>query len=160
MALGVALIVIQSVLTAALAICIAVNAIYVTCKENPHIRKRKEMEKQRDADLTPLNARNSLLGDPLYRGASDGKGRYSQTPTHDSFNFNDASGQGSTFPLHHMTPAPQHTLHGRSASGQSSSGVRLMDEVAPLSYVDTHDRDHAVQYDEFRHQQPPSRGNY
>lgn len=157
---GVALIVIQSVLTAALAICIAVNAIYVTCKENPHIRKRKEMEKQRDADLTPLGARNSLLGDPMYQGAPDGKGRYSQTPTHDSFTFNDASGQGSTFPLHHMTPAPQHSLHGRSASSHSSSGVGLVGAAAPIAYGEGHDRDHLVQYDEHRHQLPQSRGNY
>jgi hypothetical protein len=57
------LIAIQSTLTAVLAICIAVNAIYAMYKQNPHTQKRKEAEKLREADLTPLDARNSLLSD-------------------------------------------------------------------------------------------------
>ncbi|KAI9769503.1 MAG: hypothetical protein M1840_003980 [Geoglossum simile] len=63
---GVALIVVQSVLTGLLAILIAVNAIIICCKENPHRKRRKEAEKlNRDLDaLTPLDARNSLLMDP------------------------------------------------------------------------------------------------
>ncbi|EOD48514.1 putative duf907 domain protein [Neofusicoccum parvum UCRNP2] len=63
---GVVLIVMQSVLTGVLAILIAVNSIIVCCKENPHRKKRKEQEKlNRDLDdLTPLDARNSLLMDP------------------------------------------------------------------------------------------------
>ena len=39
---GVILIAVQSVLTAALAILIAVNAIIICCKENPHRKRRKE----------------------------------------------------------------------------------------------------------------------
>ncbi|EKG21158.1 hypothetical protein MPH_01514 [Macrophomina phaseolina MS6] len=63
---GVVLIVMQSVLTGVLAILIAVNSIIVCCKENPHRKRRKEQEKlNRDLDnLTPLDARNSLLMDP------------------------------------------------------------------------------------------------
>ena len=81
---GVILIAVQSVLTATLAILIAVNAIIICCKENPHRRRRKEagmlryvravakvelrpcIEKvNREIDnLTPLDARNSLLMDP------------------------------------------------------------------------------------------------
>ena len=79
---GVVLIVVQSVLTGLLGILIAVNAIIVCCRENPHRKKRKEAGKTRhgiltsDADavpeklnrdlddLTPLDARNSLLIDP------------------------------------------------------------------------------------------------
>ncbi|OJD37143.1 uncharacterized protein BKCO1_800033 [Diplodia corticola] len=63
---GIVLIVMQSVLTGVLAILIAVNSIVVCCKENPHRKKRKEQEKlNRDLDdLTPLDARNSLLMDP------------------------------------------------------------------------------------------------
>ncbi|KAI9812627.1 MAG: hypothetical protein M1827_004616 [Pycnora praestabilis] len=63
---GVVLIALQSVLTGLLAILIAVNAIINCCKENPHRRRRKEAEKfNRDLDnLTPLDARNSLLIDP------------------------------------------------------------------------------------------------
>ena len=81
---GVILIAVQSVLTAALAILIAVNAIIICCKENPHRKRRKEAGKflkalvivrydltplaekvNREIDnLTPLDARNSLLMDP------------------------------------------------------------------------------------------------
>ncbi|KAF1356436.1 hypothetical protein BDV97DRAFT_287282 [Delphinella strobiligena] len=60
---GVVLIVIQGILTAVLAILIAVNAVIALVKMNPHRRARKEAEKaNRDLDdLTPLDARNSLL---------------------------------------------------------------------------------------------------
>ncbi|KAI0125771.1 hypothetical protein BJ170DRAFT_446675 [Xylariales sp. AK1849] len=60
---GVVLIAVQSALTGILAILIGWNAIVACCKENPHRKRRKEMEKmQRDMDtLTPLDARNSLL---------------------------------------------------------------------------------------------------
>lgn len=61
---GVVLIAIQAALTGLLAILIAWNAIIAICKENPHRKRRKEMEKMRDLDnLTPLDARNSLLLD-------------------------------------------------------------------------------------------------
>jgi hypothetical protein len=60
---GVVLIAVQSALTGVLAILIAVNAIISCCKQNPHRRRRKEAELlNRDIDdLTPLDARNSLL---------------------------------------------------------------------------------------------------
>ncbi|KAF2101961.1 TRP-domain-containing protein [Rhizodiscina lignyota] len=90
---GVVLIVTQSVLTGLLAILLVVNSIVVCCKENPHRRRRKEAgsysipsrddredqtniitsEKyNRDLDnLTPLDARNSLLLNPTeYKGAT------------------------------------------------------------------------------------------
>ncbi|KXG50983.1 TRP-like family [Penicillium griseofulvum] len=62
---GVVLIVVQSTLTAVLAILIAVNAIINCCRENPHEKRRREAEKaNRDLDdLTPLDARDSLLMD-------------------------------------------------------------------------------------------------
>ncbi|KAI9368942.1 hypothetical protein BJX61DRAFT_185791 [Aspergillus egyptiacus] len=62
---GVVLIVIQSVLTGILAILIAVNAIILCFRENPYAKRRKEAEKMnRDMDdLTPLDARDSLLMD-------------------------------------------------------------------------------------------------
>ncbi|KAF6818602.1 transient receptor potential domain containing protein [Colletotrichum sojae] len=62
---GVVLIAVQSALTGILAILIVWNAINACIKENPHRKRRKEMEKaQRDLDtLTPLDARNSLLMD-------------------------------------------------------------------------------------------------
>ncbi|KAF7929463.1 uncharacterized protein EAE98_005381 [Botrytis deweyae] len=62
---GVVLIAIQSVLTGTLAILIGVNAVISIIKQNPHRKRRKEAEKlNRDLDnLTPLDARNSLLMD-------------------------------------------------------------------------------------------------
>lgn len=62
---GIVLIVIQSVLTAVLAILIIVNAIISLFRENIHEKRRKEAEKaNRDFDdLTPLDARESLLID-------------------------------------------------------------------------------------------------
>ncbi|KAI0109948.1 TRP-domain-containing protein [Daldinia grandis] len=62
---GVVLIAIQSGLAGTLAILIAWNAIIACFKQNPHRKRRKEMEQyQRDMDtLTPLDARNSLLLD-------------------------------------------------------------------------------------------------
>ncbi|KAF2274839.1 TRP-domain-containing protein [Westerdykella ornata] len=69
---GLVLVVMQAVLTGILAILIAVNAIIICCRDNPHRKKRKEAEKMRDLDnLTPLDARNSLLMDPQeYKKAS------------------------------------------------------------------------------------------
>ena len=79
---GVVLIAIQSVLTGTLAILIGVNAVISIIKQNPHRKRRKEAGKSlsshpnsskltfpqeklnRDLDnLTPLDARNSLLMD-------------------------------------------------------------------------------------------------
>ncbi|KAI5466017.1 hypothetical protein BGZ63DRAFT_400443 [Mariannaea sp. PMI_226] len=69
---GVVLIVVQSTLTGLLVVLIAWNAINIACKENPHRKRRKDMEKaQRDVDaLTPLDARNSLLLDRKHDGES------------------------------------------------------------------------------------------
>ncbi|KAI9732854.1 MAG: hypothetical protein M1834_003793 [Cirrosporium novae-zelandiae] len=63
---GVVLIAVQSGLTGVLAILIGVNAIITCVRENPHRKRRKEAEKlNRDLDdLTPLDARNSLLMEP------------------------------------------------------------------------------------------------
>lgn len=74
---GVVLIAVQSVLTLVLGILIAVNSIIVCVRENPHRKRRKEAEKlNRDLDnLTPLDARNSLLMDPVdYKDVKDAKG--------------------------------------------------------------------------------------
>lgn len=94
---GVVLIVVQTVLTGILAILIAVNAIITCVKENPHTRARREAaQKNKDLDLTPLDARNSLLLDPMvqkdpnstaYKAPlvssspfADPRGRYDQVP--------------------------------------------------------------------------------
>ncbi|KAB5580554.1 hypothetical protein GE09DRAFT_443807 [Coniochaeta sp. 2T2.1] len=80
---GVVLIAVQSTLTGVLAILIAWNAIIACCKENPHRKRRKEMEQmQRDMDtLTPLDARNSLLLDRKQTGLSDTSDSFSLSKT-------------------------------------------------------------------------------
>ncbi|KAL2866367.1 transient receptor potential ion channel family protein [Aspergillus lucknowensis] len=62
---GVILIAVQSALTGLLAILIAVNAIILCFRENPYAKRRKEAEKMNPDidDLTPLDARESLLLD-------------------------------------------------------------------------------------------------
>ncbi|KAF4216008.1 hypothetical protein CNMCM8980_005822 [Aspergillus fumigatiaffinis] len=62
---GIVLIAVQSGLTGILAILIAVNAIILCVRENPHAKRQREAEKlNRDMDdLTPLDARESLLMD-------------------------------------------------------------------------------------------------
>merc|ERR1712000_196631 len=60
---GVVLIAVQSTLTVILVVLIAWHAFEACCQENPHRKRRKEMEKLKNTmdDLTPLDARNSLL---------------------------------------------------------------------------------------------------
>ncbi|KAK3116192.1 hypothetical protein LTR53_003686 [Teratosphaeriaceae sp. CCFEE 6253] len=91
---GLVLIVVQCVLTAALAILLAVNALINCIRENPHRRARKQQEKlkaERDLDdLTALDPRNSLLMAPMAqkKGAAFGggvskNGRYDAVPHRD-----------------------------------------------------------------------------
>ncbi|KAM7191554.1 Transient receptor potential (TRP) ion channel domain containing protein [Naviculisporaceae sp. PSN 640] len=77
---GVVLIAVQSALTGILAILVIWNAGIACCKENPHRKRRKEMEKLQQRDtLTPLDARNSLLLDRSKTG---------ETAMSDSFSIN------------------------------------------------------------------------
>ena len=119
---GVVLIVVQCVLTAILAILIAVNAIIVCIKENPHRRQRKEAEKlNRDLDnLTPLDARNSLLMEPMaqhpnteYKGAA----MHARTNT-----FGSRNGDYDAVPLRAESPA------GGYADSQYSRPTRYRDD--------------------------------
>ncbi|KAJ5929333.1 hypothetical protein N7454_007181 [Penicillium verhagenii] len=71
---GIVLIVIQSLLTGLLAILIVVNAVVAMFRQNIHEKRRQEAEKaNRDLDdLTPLDARDSLLIDhPQQRDFSE-----------------------------------------------------------------------------------------
>lgn len=109
---GVVLIAVQSALTVILAILIAVNAIIMCCKENPHRRRRKELEKLRDLDnLTPLDARNSLLMSTAKTSNSaydnDPKHPLVQQPTPDSFMHDPANPYSNATPLRPYTPGSQ-----------------------------------------------------
>lgn len=109
---GVVLIAVQSALTGILGILIFVNAIIVCFKENPHRKRRKEAEKlNRDLDnLTPLDARNSLLMDPTKMSGGIGGG-YDHDVKHplvkesslDSFSTSDPANPYAV-PLHPFTP--------------------------------------------------------
>ena len=96
---GIILIAVQCILTGILAILLAVNALINCIRENPHRKARKAQEKmqmERDLDnLTPLDARNSLLMEPMAQKGGDGsmykaplpspfsgsKGRYDPVPS-------------------------------------------------------------------------------
>lgn len=114
---GLVLVVMQAVLTGLLAILIAVNAIVICCRDNPHRKKRKEAEKARDLDnLTPLDARNSLLMDPT---------EYKSTPAPAPFG---TRGGYDPVPL-----SEQHTAYGGSrpfGDGQE----RLLNDAASFGH--------------------------
>ncbi|KAL5392713.1 hypothetical protein DPSP01_000415 [Paraphaeosphaeria sporulosa] len=119
---GLVLVVMQAVLTGLLAILIAVNAIVICCKENPHKKKRKEAEKARDLDnLTPLDARNSLLMDPqeYKRGSviSVGGHRYDPIPL-----------------------TEQNTQYHGARPFQDNDNEHLMDNAAGFGRTGTHSR--------------------
>lgn len=81
---GVVLIAVQSALSGILALLIAWNAVAACIKENPHRKRRKELEKARDTDnLTPLDARNSLLK-PGLRKSSDEEDAIAPMPEKDA----------------------------------------------------------------------------
>ncbi|KAI4223246.1 MAG: hypothetical protein L6R36_005565 [Xanthoria steineri] len=110
---GVVLIAVQSVLTLALAILIAVNAIIVCCRENPHRKRRKAAEKlNRDLDtLTPLDARNSLLMDPAdYRDAKN-----PQVGSYPLSTYSTRTSYEGSRPYRDETP-PQHSWRRRESS--------------------------------------------
>ncbi|KAL1878627.1 hypothetical protein Daus18300_001902 [Diaporthe australafricana] len=113
---GVVLIAIQAALTGVLAILIAWNAIIAICKENPHRKRRKEMEKMRDLDnLTPLDARNSLL---LDRKVSHS----------DSDNFSVAKTKFDT----------KESYRPLSPSGEDQSHANLVSHAAPPGGYEDH----------------------
>ncbi|KAF2402466.1 TRP-domain-containing protein [Trichodelitschia bisporula] len=144
---GVVLIVMQSVLTGLLAILIAVNALIVFCKANPHRKARKEAEKKnRDMDaLTPLDARNSLLLSPEeYKSTGRGQPPITDVPTldpkHYKSNSQDSYQMEETSYRAYHRPAESRdrllsTSHsneqviGRDVSPQPSMRAPLLPEV-------------------------------
>jgi hypothetical protein len=128
---GVVLIVVQSVLTGVLAILIAVNAIIMCCKTNPHRKRRKEAEKlNRDLDnLTPLDARNSLLmGSARNHYENDPKYPLVQQPSEDSFMNRPPHPYMGATPLRPYTPQSQ----PRSYSPQTHRAMASDDSVENL----------------------------
>ncbi|KAL8805105.1 MAG: hypothetical protein Q9182_002195 [Xanthomendoza sp. 2 TL-2023] len=141
---GVILIAVQSVLTAALAILIAVNSIIVCCKENPHRKRRKEAEQlNRDLDnLTPLDARNSLLMDPAdYKDAKNAHvGEYPMST------YSSRTSYEAVRPYRDATPPPrpwgrrestENLVNSAASIGQrhERSGSRESDDGSPLPQI-------------------------
>ena len=153
---GVVLIAVQSVLTVVLAVLIAVNSIIICCKENPHRKRRKEAgncsssnlsspsltvsaEKlNRDLDnLTPLDARNSLLMDPVdYKDLKDQHAKGYPLSAYDSRTSVDAL----RTPYRDETPPPRpkwarEESADRLVSSAASMGHDHHRSVSPDSYV-------------------------
>jgi large-conductance mechanosensitive channel len=144
---GMVLIAVQSALTGILAILIAANAIIMCVKENPHRRRRKEAEKlNRDLDnLTPLDARNSLLMDPTNMPLSSGaKGAYEhdvkrplvREGSDDHFNNNE-SANPYAMPMRPFTPQerPFSPQSQHRTVGSRDSHENLMQYAAPLGGI-------------------------
>lgn len=149
---GVVLIAVQSALTGALAILIAVNAIIICIKENPHRKRRKEAGKNpqypdhytevnaaieklsRDLDnLTPLDARNSLLLDPAARSnvtyVNDFKWPFVSQSSVESFNFTTEPAN----PYTRTAPSrPYRKSHGARGQGSLDSSESLIQHAAPF----------------------------
>ncbi|KAK2628090.1 hypothetical protein QTJ16_002736 [Diplocarpon rosae] len=131
---GVVLIAVQSGLAAILAVLIAVNAIILCCKENPHRKRRKEAEKlNRDTDnLTPLDARNSLLKDPAKSSMSTTTYECDRKRSSDSFMNEPTNPHAGATPMRSHTVQPQHPLDhklGRSLSSDDSRFFHVHEEA-------------------------------
>ncbi|KAJ9157338.1 Transient receptor potential domain containing protein [Pleurostoma richardsiae] len=118
---GVVLIAVQSALTGILAILIVWNAVIACCKENPHRKRRKELEKmKRDTEmLTPLDARNSLLLDrKLATEGSDGADTFSISKTNLSVDTR-------AVPVASRDPSPDRYFAAEPANPYGSSHMRV-----------------------------------
>lgn len=155
-AAGLAVIVIQAILAGVVAIMIIVNVFISLIKANPHRQRRKEAEKlNRDLDdLTPLDARNSLL----LMSTANTKGPHHRTGSLTSTNHPYTHDVKATSPLiqmhsgesfqdenhHHPHAVPMTPYRGSSereltpqARGlrhlHSESSEHLMSSAAPMS---------------------------
>ncbi|KAK2762807.1 hypothetical protein FQN54_000982 [Arachnomyces sp. PD_36] len=122
---GVVLIAIQSTLTALLAILIAVNAIILCCRENPHAKRRKEAEKSNhDLDnLTTLDARNSLMGPPPSKSDNQEMSKFNFTGPYEPYRDHQIpKSHKATESTDHLIPYADDSVHhqrSRSASRDS-----------------------------------------
>ncbi|KAJ5172339.1 hypothetical protein N7492_004932 [Penicillium capsulatum] len=122
---GIVLIVIQSTLTGVLAILIAVNAIIVCIRENPHSKKRREAEKaNKDLDdLTPLDARDSLLIDHHDRKDFTEMSKFNFTGPYEPYRDH-PSRPDSTGSKERLVYADYGVAHGRQSSQESRHNDR------------------------------------
>ncbi|RMJ25241.1 DUF907 domain-containing protein [Aspergillus sp. HF37] len=146
---GVALIAVQSALTGILAILIAVNAIILCFGENPHVKRRKQAGKLKGEpdDLTPLDARESLLmedHDPQRKEDSE-MSRFNFAGPYQPFRDRARAGRDSrtastdrlvgaepSFGYPHPHAYPHAYAYGRSLS-QESRGRGSLEERQPTA---------------------------
>ncbi|KAJ5102847.1 hypothetical protein N7532_003376 [Penicillium argentinense] len=123
---GIVLIVIQSTLTGVLAILIAVNAIIMCIRENPHAKRRKEAEKaDRDLDdLTPLDARESLLIDHPPKRDYNEVNKFNFTGPYEPYRDQPYNRPGSNGSRENLVYADYGVAHDRSSSQQSRHSGR------------------------------------
>ncbi|EPS37772.1 hypothetical protein H072_8402 [Dactylellina haptotyla CBS 200.50] len=162
---GVALIVVQSVLTGLLAILIAVNAIVICCKADYYTKKRHDRQKfaeeakMREA-FDPHNPRESIMGPPPFGYNNDGKGKYQPTPTRDDFPMDDMyppprgaymapphDRDGSPVPLSRDGEGHERSFSGDRQDFANNSRQSLIGSAAPVGH-DT--RFPPTSYDEYR----------
>ncbi|KAK4548882.1 hypothetical protein LTR36_008655 [Oleoguttula mirabilis] len=131
---GIVLIVVQGVLTGVLAILIAVNSLIACIRENPHRKQRKLNEKlNRDLDdLTPLDARNSLLMEPM----SQKGGLDSKAPLVQAAPFSDHKGRYNPVPPRASSPtvASERSFGRPSRFERAEDGDRLMSSAASMGH--------------------------
>lgn len=155
---GVVLVAVQAALTGLLAILIAVNAIIICVRKNPHAKQRKAAGKQpyanysnqrhadpftekmnRDVDdLTPLDARESLLMESQPRKDYSEMSRFNFTgpyqPYHDQGYRSRHSPTGSTDRLVDHDASFVDNRHGRSISRDSHDRHSLDGHPPPPGY--------------------------
>lgn len=128
---GMVLVVLQSVMTGLLALLIGINAIIMCVKANPHRKRRKEAEKlNRDLDnLTPLDARNSLLMDPtkMPMTSYERDAKHPLTREESSDSFSNEAANPYAVPMRPFTPPTQHRRRGSRDSQEN-----LVANAAPL----------------------------
>ncbi|KAJ5779151.1 TRP-like family [Penicillium paradoxum] len=133
---GIVLIVVQSTLTAVLAILIAVNAIINCCRENPHEKRRREAEKaNRDIDdLTPLDARDSLLMDHPQRKEYSEMSNFNFTGPYESYRDQPKRpGSSGSNEGRSLVRNDYGVAHGRSNSPDSQRSRSSMDGRHPTA---------------------------
>ncbi|KAH8123372.1 hypothetical protein ACSS6W_007102 [Trichoderma asperelloides] len=115
--MGAVMIAIQSTLTIALALLVGWNAINATIKMNPHRKRRKDMEKLREEsdDLTPLDARNTML---IQSKADLEASMYPPIPSEHEENLPPYSKTGDRY---YAPSIPESTYHPALSSGTTPS---------------------------------------
>ncbi|KAJ5668782.1 hypothetical protein N7462_009852 [Penicillium macrosclerotiorum] len=130
---GIVLIVVQSSLSGVLAILIAVNAIIVCIRENPHSKKRREAEKANQDldDLTPLDARESLLIDhPAKRDFTE-MSKFNFTGPYEPYRDNPKHHRGSTESKDNLVYSDYGVAHDRNHSPEPRPDSRHSGRRSP-----------------------------